>query len=195
MRAGLASLPDREHYAFVDLGCGKGRALMVASEFPFLRLFGVEIAPQLADVARRNAAVIAQRNPRRTPIEIQLGDATAVRPPAERVVYFMYHPFRRALVRALVENIERQLGQGLQHAFFVYYNPVHGDVLDRSPQFSRWQAGTIPYAPEELGFGPDLSDTLVIWQTLPARYPAQPHANPAIVANQSRENAGLAGSA
>jgi tRNA1(Val) A37 N6-methylase TrmN6 len=44
VRAGIALLPDHNQYAFVDLGCGKGRALMVASEFSFARLVGVEIS-------------------------------------------------------------------------------------------------------------------------------------------------------
>jgi len=191
VRAGITSLPDHNRYAFVDLGCGKGRALMVASEFPFARLVGVEISPDLAEIARRNAAVIARRDPRRAPIEIQVGDATALRPPAERVVYFMYNPFGRALMETLVDGLERQLANGLRHAFLVYYNPVYGGVLDRSPYWVRWQAETIPYADGELGFGPDLSDTLVTWQTLPGLYPAQPRASRRIVVNGSGLHASL----
>ena len=191
VRAGIALLPDHAQYAFVDLGCGKGRTLMVASEFSFARLVGVEISPDLAGLARRNAAVIAQRDPRRAPIEVRVGDATAMRPPAERVVYFMYNPFGRPLTETLVDGLERQLANGVQHAFLIYYNPVFGDVLDRSPRLARWQAETIPYAADELGFGPDLSDTLVTWQTLPALYPAQPCASRRIVVKPSGLHATL----
>lgn len=163
VRAALASLPDHDRYTFVDLGCGKGRPLLVASEFPFLRLVGVEIAKELADIARGNADIIARWHPRRTPVEIQVGDATAVVPVSERVVYFMYHPFSGALFAALIANLERQLDGGLQHAFIVYYNPVVGEVIDRSPRFERWRAITVSYAANELGYGPDLSDSVVIW--------------------------------
>jgi SAM-dependent methyltransferase len=191
VRHGLGRIPDHEHYAFIDLGCGKGRPLVVASEWPFCRLVGVEIAPKLAAVARANAAAIARRYPERTPIEIQVGDATAVVPPASSVVYFMYHPFGRALVSALVANIGRQVGEGLRHAFFVYYNPVHGDVLDQSPRFTRWSAEVVPYAPGELGFGPDLKDSLVIWQTVPTKYPARAGADRRILVDDSGSNAQL----
>lgn len=191
VRAGIALLPNHNQYAFVDLGCGKGRALMVASEFSFARLVGVEISPKLAEVARRNAALIAVRDPRRAPIEIQVADATVMRPPAAQVVYFMYNPFGRALTETLVDGLERQLANGLQHAFLVYYNPVYGDVFDRSPRFARWQAETIPYADDELGFGPDLSDTLVTWQTLPGLYPALPRASRRIVISGSGLHASL----
>ncbi len=183
VRAALASLPEPEHYAFVDIGCGKGRPLVVASEFPFKRIVGVELAPRLAELARANAIVVAARHPDRSPIEVQVGDATAVSPPADCVVYFLYNSFNQSLVAALVDNIERQLQDGLQHAFFVYYNPVHSEVLDRSKRFARWSAQTIPYATDELGYGPDIEDTVVIWQSLPKRYAAQPGAERGIAVN------------
>lgn len=186
VRSALASLPEPERYAFVDIGCGKGRPLVVASEFPFVRLVGVELAPQLAEIARANAAAVAARHPDRAAIEVQVGDATAVSAPAGRVVYFMYHAFNQALVTALVENIERQLQNGLQHAFFVYYNPVHGSVLDGSKHFARWSAQMAPYAADELGFGPDIQDTVVIWQSLPERYPAQAGAGRRIAVSPSQ---------
>lgn len=185
VRAGLALLPDHAQYAFVDLGCGKGRPLAVASEFPFRRVSGIEFAPKLAEIARRNARVIAGRHPERTAIIVDVGDATLVVPPAPFVVYFMYHPFGRLLVRALAANIERQLGGQLQHAFLVYYNPVHGAVFDESARFSRWHAETVPYAPGELGYGPDIRDTFVIWQTVPGRYPARTGATRRIVVRES----------
>jgi SAM-dependent methyltransferase len=191
VRQGLLALPDHEQYAFVDLGCGKGRPLVVASEFSFNRLIGVEIAPKLAAIARANAAAIARRHPHRRPIEIEVGDATAVQAPAEYTVYFMYHPFERSLVAALLSNIEHHLGKVLRHAFFVYYNPVHGDVLDQSEYFVRWSAEMVPYSQLELGYGPDLQDTLVTWQTLPARYAPRPGADRHILVDDSASNARL----
>jgi hypothetical protein len=136
-------------------------------------VLGVELAPKLAEVARANAASVAARHPARTPIEILVGDATTVSPPADRVIYFVYNPFGRQLLKALVDNIENQLQGQLEHAFFVYYNPVHGDVLDQSPKFARWAAQTVRYSDDELGYGPDLDDPVVVWQSVPERYPPQ----------------------
>lgn len=176
VRACLAKLPDREQYAFVDIGCGKGRPLAVASESSFQRIVGIEIAPDLAAVARSNAAILASRFPDRTRVEVEIGDATTPVAPGECVVYFMYHAFGAALTTRLVASIERKLQDGLRHAFFVYYNPVHGEVLDRSPHFARWSADVMSYAPDELGYGPDLRDTVVVWQSRPSRYAALPGA-------------------
>jgi SAM-dependent methyltransferase len=41
---------------FVDLGCGKGRVLMIASEFGFRRVVGVEFCAELCRQARANAS-------------------------------------------------------------------------------------------------------------------------------------------
>jgi SAM-dependent methyltransferase len=185
VRAVLASLPEPERYIFVDIGCGKGRPLVVASEFAFRRVIGVELAPKLAQVARANAASVAARHPDRTPIEIQIGDATAVSPLADRVIYFLYNPFGGKLLKALVENIERQLQSHLEHAFVVFYNPVHGEVLDQSRHFVRWAAHTIRYADDELGYGPDLDDPVVVWQSSPERYPPQSNAERRIFVSSS----------
>jgi SAM-dependent methyltransferase len=192
VRAGLAKLPDRERYVFVDIGCGKGRPLAVASELSFRRLVGIEIAPKLAAVASRNAAILAAASPDRPRIEIQIGDATTPTVFGEQVVYFMYHAFGAALVTRLIESIERQLRESLRHAFFVYYNPVHADLFDRSPQFSRWSAEVLSYAPDELGYGPDIRDTVVVWQSVPTRYAALSGASRPVAVARSGGNATLA---
>jgi len=191
VRTAIDALPAHDRYAIVDLGCGKGRPLIVASEFPFASITGVELSASLAEIAVANTRRIVARYPSRTPIEVRIGDATTVDAPGPFVVYYMYHPFNRALVSAMIANVEQQLASRLQHAFFVYYNPVHGDVLDQSTHFSRWYARTLPYAPEELGFGPDLADTVVIWQTSERAYPATSGAGRRIVVRSSAEHASL----
>ena len=49
-------------------------------------------------------------------------------------------------------------------------------MLDASARLARWSSEVRPYAPEELGFGPDLEDTVVSWQTVPKAYPSRPGA-------------------
>lgn len=194
IRAVLATLPEPESYAFVDIGCGKGRPLIVASEFPYRRVLGVDLSPELAVVARANAAAISARYPDRSAIDIQVGDACAVRAPADRVVYYMYHAFNRSLVDALIANVERQIVDGLDHVFFVYYDPVHSAAFDASPHFARWSAQMIEYDAEEMGYGPDLADAVVVWQSRPERYPARAGAERAVVADH-RNWCTLAGAA
>jgi hypothetical protein len=172
VRAALAQLPPLTGFTFVDLGSGKGRPAMVASEFPFREVVGVELSPALAEQARRNLAIFRRRHPDRAPIRIDNTDAAAYALPAGNLVVFLYHPFGESLVRRVVANVERVLSASSRRLFVVYYNPVHGACFDASPLLERYHAGTIPYATDERGYGPDSADPVVIWQggsKLPAR--------------------------
>ena len=46
-----------EDFTFVDFGSGKGRALLLASEFPFTRILGLEFSPELHRSAEGNRAL------------------------------------------------------------------------------------------------------------------------------------------
>jgi SAM-dependent methyltransferase len=165
VRRAIAALPEQEGYCFVDLGCGKARPLLIASEFPFRRLVGVELSPDLANIARANAARIRRDFPGRPAIDIVEGDASRFMLPSGNIVLFVYHAFDADFVRLLVKNLEDGLSGPLEHLFVIYYNPVLGAELDASPALTRWYAETLPYDSSELGFGPDREDTVVIWQS------------------------------
>ena len=164
LRRVLATLPEPENSTFVDLGCGKGRPLLVASEFPFRDIVGVELSPALAQVARANAALIGARYPNRTPIRVEVGDATAFPLPAGNLVLFLYHPFGTELVLKVVRAVEAALASEERAIYVVLYNPVNGACFDASPQLTRRLASMLPYDREELGYGPDTADAVVVWQ-------------------------------
>lgn len=172
IRRALASLPPLDSFTFVDLGCGKGRALLVASEFPFREILGVELSAPLARIAHRNAARFARRLPQRPSIAVALADASMFPLPAGNLVLFLYHPFGAALVAKVVAGVEAALAVGHRRIFIVYYNPVAGHCFDGSRLLHRRFARTLPYAPEERGYGPDKTDVVVIWQSGTALPPA-----------------------
>lgn len=57
VRRVLSALNPSPNGAFVDIGCGKGRVLLLAAEFGFRRVTGVEFAKELCEIARDNIAV------------------------------------------------------------------------------------------------------------------------------------------
>lgn len=164
LREGLKALPSLQTCTFVDLGCGKGRPLLVASEFPFWDILGVELSPDLAKVAERNAAIIAKHFPDRTPIRIAVGDASNFPIPSGDVVLFLYNPFGAELIAKVVQRVEAALRTEPRSIYIVYYNPTAAHCFDTSSLLTRRFARQIPYAEEELGYGPDESDPVVIWQ-------------------------------
>lgn len=66
------SFPD---FTFVDLGSGKGRTLLLASEYPFHRIVGVEILPELHRAAEENIRAYRGSNHTSVKIESVLMDA------------------------------------------------------------------------------------------------------------------------
>ena len=164
IRASLAALPQLNTFTFVDLGCGKGRPLLVASEFPFADIVGVELSPSLAEIARRNAAIMANRFPDRTAVRIVTGNATEFPLPAGNLIVFLYNPFGDELIDDVVKAVEAAIKEAERSIYVIYYNPVGGHCFDASSVLKRYFAAMIAYAPAEIGFGPDTDDPVVIWQ-------------------------------
>jgi SAM-dependent methyltransferase len=175
VRRGLSALGDSRDYVFVDLGCGKGRATTVASEFPFRAVMGVELSAALAAMARANADTIARQFPERPKVTIAEANVVDFPLPAPRLVLFNYHAFGAELIAKILAKCEAALASGeLQHMFFVYYNPVHAEALDASPALARFYVEQIPYDQSEIGFGPDQNDIVAIWQSVRGSVPT-PH--------------------
>ncbi len=164
IRSALEALPSLECFTFVDLGCGKGRPLLVASEFPFRDVVGVELSPSLAADARANAVILKRKWPARVPIRVEVGDAGTFPLPAGNLTLYLYNPFGEEIILKVLARIEAALAAENRSLYVIYYNPVYGARFDASPALTRYYAATLPYSSEELGYGPDTEDTIVIWQ-------------------------------
>lgn len=167
IRRALDTLGDISGYTFVDIGCGKGRPMIVASEYPFALALGYDISTDLVRTANANAVVMARHYPQRPPIRALHANVSDLRVPSGNVVVFMFNPFGPELMTVLLEKLEAGLASGaIQHLFVVYDNPVCGDVFDSSNHLKRWFAGVFAYDDNELGFGPEDQESVVVWQSL-----------------------------
>lgn len=97
---------DHRRFSFVDLGCGKGRVLLVASEYPFQRIVGVEISVQLSEIARSNVERYRPRVRQCWNIDVQTIDATRVDFPETDLLVHLYHPFEAAVTSAVLSRLE-----------------------------------------------------------------------------------------
>ncbi len=116
---------------FLDLGCGKGRALFIAARFPFGRVIGVELAESLAITARRNCASFLRRR-RVSCAEIQIvhADAAEFEIPSDVTVVFMSNPFHDVPLDRVLENLRGSLYLNPRRLRIIYNSPVfHNRVL------------------------------------------------------------------
>lgn len=107
-------------YTFVDLGCGKGRAVLLASEMGFRDCVGVELNPGLAEVARAN---LARWTRAVSPVRIECGDATEFAFPAGKCLAYLFHPFTGEVLARLLAGIAVQFAGRAGELDLVYVNP------------------------------------------------------------------------
>ena len=86
----------------LDLGCGTGRVICLASRFSFSRIVGVELNSPLATIAARNASALTECIARP---EVVCADAATFRVPDETTVVWMANPFGGNVLRAALARI------------------------------------------------------------------------------------------
>jgi SAM-dependent methyltransferase len=115
---------DHRDFTFLDLGSGKGRALLVASRFPFRRIIGVELSSQLSAVATNNIAKFSAAWQRCRDIEARAGDATTLDYPAGPLVLYLYNPFLVPTLKRCLRNLARSLADEPRDVYLIYINPA-----------------------------------------------------------------------
>jgi len=122
----LASLEiEASHHTFIDLGAGKGRALILAAQLSFRRIIGVEFAAELVEIAKANVGRLALARPAYRRIEVICTDACEYRFPEEPMVIYLFNPFGSAVVRGVAENLMASWRQKPRSILVLYMNAVH----------------------------------------------------------------------
>jgi len=121
-----------EEYIFLDLGSGKGRALLIASEFPFKRIIGVEVLPELHVISKKNIRAYKSKTQKCSVIESNCCDATLYQLPPENTVLFLSNPFEHPIVSRVLTNLRESLQSHPRKVYFVYHNPVCHDLIIQS---------------------------------------------------------------
>ena len=108
---------------FLDLGCGKGRAMILAAHAGFEQVAGVELMETHCADARRQ---IEKHQPALPAVRfaVHAGDAALfpVHPSTE--VFFLYNPFRAPVMERVISNIEASLRQYPRTIYILYANPL-----------------------------------------------------------------------
>ena len=140
----LATDVKLDSFTFVDLGCGKGRALLLASEFPFRRIIGVEFAVELLKLARRNIGILKTKRPDTIDIELALCDVAAFDFPNEPLLVYLFNPFGSKIVRCIAQNLLNSASLFARPILILYMNPVHkSDLLEAGWAVVRSEPGWV----------------------------------------------------
>jgi len=118
-----------QEYAFIDFGSEKGRAILVAAEYPFQKIIGVDFSPELQAIA---AANIGRACPHRN-IELVLSDAADYVLPDVPAVLFFFNPFHHAVMEDVLQSIKASLERAPRDLWAIYYNPMLRYLFDEKP--------------------------------------------------------------
>ncbi len=132
-----------DEFTFIDVGAGLGRAVMLASEFPFRAAVGVELHPGLARAARRNFAVWRKAGKAIAPMRIACQDATEFRLPQGPCLAFLFNPFGAIVMQRVLASWRKSIAGRAKHLDILYVNDEHADILATQPDLRRLYRGRI----------------------------------------------------
>jgi SAM-dependent methyltransferase len=136
---------------FLDLGSGMGRVVILAARYPFKRVLGVELSPELHEVAVRNLDAVRDRLVCRD-VRLEQANALEYEIPDDVTVLFLYNPFHGEIFDAAIASLLRSADRKPRRIRIIYSNPVEHDRLmatGRVRMTKSWQSGAWIGRPNE----------------------------------------------
>ena len=132
----LSSLPiNHGDYIFIDCGSGKGRALLLASHFPFSKIIGIEFSEELHRTATENLGKYKGRRRRCSAVESICIDATEYAFPDANLVVYFNNPFDEAIIARVLTNLKGVADR--RKVYLIYCEAVFSKVVEAM--------GTLPH--------------------------------------------------
>ena len=105
---------------------------LLAAQFPFRKIVGVEFSLELHEIAERNLDAGKSTDRRCHDLTSVHADAAKFALPAGPLMLYFYNPFKEPVMRRVVENIRRSVSEDPRPVIVVYANPTCRHVLDRT---------------------------------------------------------------
>jgi SAM-dependent methyltransferase len=141
IRMALRGLPikDFSAFTFVDLGSGKGRALMIAAEYKFRRILGIEFARELHEAAERNLTAWKKRYRPGMDVESVHADALDYHFPEEPLVIYYFNSFAPAAAAKVLTRLGTSLAEKPREVYVIYMFPKSPEVFERATFLTAWK--------------------------------------------------------
>lgn len=127
-------LPDDS--VFVDFGSGKGRVLLIAAQYGFRRVVGIEFSAPLCEVARKNLELFRRRRAITSDVRVVHADVVQYVIEHDETVFYFFDPFSSEVLEKVLNNIRQSLTTHPRRIWVIYNSPQHRDVMERSRLFT-----------------------------------------------------------
>lgn len=124
----IREIQDREKIKFVDLGCGKGGALVLAKMFGINDVSGVELLEELYKCAQANMRILG--------VNCNIVCTNVLDFKFDEYDFFyLYNPFRGYVFQKTIENIEESF-KNIPRTIYIYYgNPFEHSIVIKNGIF------------------------------------------------------------
>jgi SAM-dependent methyltransferase len=129
----MRSLPITPNDVFLDLGCGKGRTLLLAGKFPFKKIVGLDISRELTRIANNNI-ISMKKKLKCQEYELITANALDYEVPLPVTHIYLFNPFPYLVLAQVLKNLKRSLKENPRDITFIYYNPKYSTEIERDFQ-------------------------------------------------------------
>jgi len=133
----LSELRLPEGSVFVDFGSGKGRILLVASNYNFKRVVGVEISSQLCEIARNNLEIYEKKLKRPLHVEVVESNVLQYNMRDDETVFYFFRPFDSLIMEKIIEKIINSLKENPRKVWLIINSSIYNDLFERKQIFQR----------------------------------------------------------
>jgi hypothetical protein len=118
-----------EKFTFIDMGSGKGRVLLLASDYPFRSVIGVEFGADLHRVAEANIRRYQGINQRCHDVRSVCQDAAAYEFPAHPLLVYFYEPFESPVLERVVRRLGESYAAAPREIIVLYHAAPKSSIL------------------------------------------------------------------
>lgn len=120
----LKKLSIKENDAILDIGCGKGGALITLSKYPFQSVDGLDISDHLLSIAKTNLKKLNIGN-----VMLLHTNAATFTDLDKYTMVYMFNPFPDSIMKAVMSNLDLSIKKHPREITIIYNNPVCHDVI------------------------------------------------------------------
>ena len=113
---------------FIDFGCGKGRVIFQAAMYPFRKIIGVELSPELAAIARANIERSLPRLKCRN-VEVVNQDVRDYEVPDDITIAYFFNPFKGEIFAAVLEKLLASVRRRPRELTIIYMDAAEEQAL------------------------------------------------------------------
>ena len=128
IKESFSNIKNKNKLTFIDVGCGKGKVLLVASDFGFKKIIGIDLSKKLLQICKQNIYNYKRLKHEKKLIKLINIEATKYKITNENVFYF-FDPFSETVLNAFLKNVLLSSKKNKREIYIIFANPPKQNKL------------------------------------------------------------------